>query len=403
MIKKGEKMDSYNFENTNDETTNNPWQSKQEAEATQQTIRNWFSNVMAKSRQTDTDETSSNSSLEIKTHDFEDAKQQIKYFSEQAQMDFGLKRVDESKDGLQVVSDWFFGRGIGLKHTVTGEELNDLTAQIQTHLTRINSAQLKTIQEFGIVYRALESLDKDYIKAILASIKATEKTSKSLQETQGQIKKIVVNQRKTLEELVKFKQKLNDFAHLDDIDKLWNDYQKLYLSFNTLSESIINITEISSESAQKAEQAQNALTAIEKKIVDSATRSSVLDKKLDSFQDDVNSLTAFVEQLSKFEHLMEIDELWKKSEANCLCIETVGQTIKIHTDQLNESQKRDENLATIIQKNQDELNDKIAEAMQTHNTAFASLTNRLKYAYWVAGGSACLAVIELILLFTKVI
>ena len=74
MIKKKKKMDSYNFENTNDETTNNPWQSKQEAEATQQTIRNWFSNVMAKSRQTDTDETSSNSSLEIKTHDFEDAK-----------------------------------------------------------------------------------------------------------------------------------------------------------------------------------------------------------------------------------------------------------------------------------------------------------------------------------------
>ena len=70
-------------------------------------------------------------------------------------------------------------------------------------LYNINDIQTKLIKEFGQVYSALEALDKDYIQAILISIKETEKTSEGIQETQGQIGKIVENQRKTLEELKK--------------------------------------------------------------------------------------------------------------------------------------------------------------------------------------------------------
>ena len=55
--------------------------------------------------------------------------------------------------------------------------------------------KIKLIKEFGQVYSALEALDKDYIQAILISIKATEETSEGIQKTQEQIKKIVENQR----------------------------------------------------------------------------------------------------------------------------------------------------------------------------------------------------------------
>lgn len=94
-----------------------------------------------------------------------------------------------------------------------------MTSQVQECLQSVNATQIKLIKEFGQVYSALEALDKDYIQAILISIKATEKTSEGIQETQGQIGKIVENQRKTLEELKKFKQKLDGYAHLGDIDK----------------------------------------------------------------------------------------------------------------------------------------------------------------------------------------
>lgn len=229
--------------------------------------------------------------LVIQYHDFEKAKKEIKTFSEQTTTDLDLKRVDNSKGVGEFLGDLFFGRGVGLDHKVTGEELNDLTSQIQTHLHSINNTQIKLIKEFGQVYIALEALDKDYIQAILVSIKATEETSEGIQKTQEQIKKIVENQRKTLEELKKFKQKLDGYTHLGDIDSTWD-------------------------------------------------------------------------------------------------------TVKEHSEQLTEMEKQNETIATYVQKNKEDVEAKIVEA----NNAIASLTQKIKYAYLIAGGAAGLAIIELILL-----
>ena len=144
----------------------------------------------------------------VKYHDFENAKQEIKEFSEQTVTDIDLRRVDSSKSAGEAITDWLWGRGIGTDHIVKGAELNGVTSQVQECLQSVNATQIKLIKEFGQVYSALEALDKDYIQAILISIKATEKTSEGIQETQGQIGKIVENQRKTLEELKKKKIRL---------------------------------------------------------------------------------------------------------------------------------------------------------------------------------------------------
>ena len=86
--------------------------------------------------------------LVIQYHDFENAKKEIKKFSEQTTTDLDLRRVDDSKGVGEFLGDWFFGRGIGKDHLVKGEELNDLTSQIQTHLHSINNTQIKLIKEF---------------------------------------------------------------------------------------------------------------------------------------------------------------------------------------------------------------------------------------------------------------
>ena len=70
---------------------------------------------------------------------------------------------------------------------------------------------------------------------------------------------------------------------------------------------------------------------------------------------------------------------------------------------MSESEKRDKELAETIQSNKDEVNRKIEEVVQTGNAAVDSLTKKVKYAYWIAGGSAGIAIIELILLLMKVI
>ncbi len=442
--------------------------------------------------------------LVIQYHDFENAKEEIKQFSEQTTTDLDLEKVDDSKGVGEFLKDWLFGRGIGLEHQVTGEELNELTSQIQTHLHSINNTQIKLIREFGQVYSALEALDKDYIQSILISIKATEETSQGIQETQGQIRKIVENQRKTLEELKKFKQELDGYAHLGDIDKIWSDCQEWYKEKNALSKVIDGVAGSSKESASKADAVKVSLSAAEKKIEGLSQQTNSLIERVESIiafttameqvthlkdvdvmweslsaahdsirsisseaeaiqktvsknQEDIKNILVFVEKLSALNHLMEVDEIWRQTEDYQIRINRVEQKGKSHTDKLDElvqandrmresivsnahnisalkeykdklsgishlndvdstwknveehtsklveCERRDEDLAVTIQKNKEEVNENIAEAVQTANAAIKSLTKKVKYAYWIAGGSVGLAIIEMILLLMKVI
>ena len=135
----------------------------------------------------------------------------------------------------------------------------------------------------------------------------------------------------------------------------------------------------------------------------------------------ITKLEAFKEEVSALNHLMEVDEIWKQTEEHQTRINRVEQECKANTDKLSgishlddvdgmwnsveehtskliKCEKRDEELADAIQKNKEEVNENIAEAVRTANAAIETLTKKVKYAYWIAGGTAGLAIIELILL-----
>ena len=283
--------------------------------------------------------------LVIKTHDFELAKKGLKEFSQ--------KKADELNIGTVRTDGWFFGLG---DHKVTGAELNERLSTIQQHLIDLNTTNNKTIKEFGQVYSALEALDRDYIQAILISIKATEKTSERIQATQDQIKKIVNDQKKTLEVLKKFKQKLDGYAHLEDIDKIWIDCQKWYNETVTLSNSIDSAMVISKANAQKAKDLEKVLDTSEKKIND-------LSNQLNQHIEKLEAIISFISELEK-----------QRDKTN-----SIVQTNKESTDAA---------IASVIEKN---------------NTDIQMLTKKIKYAYILAGGSLGLAIIELIVILLKVI
>lgn len=300
--------------------------------------------------------------LVIQHHDFENAKNEIKIFSEQTLMDLDIRRVKNNKDVVEVFGDFLLGRGFNLDHVVTGDELNDLTSQIQTYFYNINNTQIKLIKEFGQVYSALEALDRDYIQAIILSIKGTEETSKGLQKTQEQIKKIVENQRKTLEELKKFKQKIEGYGHLDEIDQLWTyvEEQKRYLK---------EIDRIGTEQAERLETALQDVYNISKRV-------SASEKDIQNLNENINKVNGIA-------HLEDVDNIWT--------------TAKEHSDILTKMEKQNEVTAYSVKKNKEETNENIAEVVQAANAAIEKLTKKVKYAYWIAGGALGLAVIVLIL------
>lgn len=139
----------------------------------------------------------------------------------------------------------------------------------------------------------------------------------------------------------------------------------------------------------------------------------------------ITELQDFKESLSALNHLMEIDKIWEKNEDYQRRIDRVEQEdksrteklsgishlddvdamwkdVEEHTSKLIECEKRNEKLADTIQENKEEVNKNI-EAVHTANIAIETLTKKVKYAYWIAGGSVGLAIIELILLLIKVI
>lgn len=155
----------------------------------------------------------------ITPHKFDAAKNKIKVFSEQTQTNAELSRV-ETSGGL-------FG---AFKHKVTGEEMNDLTSQIQYYLVEINSTNQKIIGQLGEVYNTFEALDNDYMKGIVMSVKSVEKTSDDLKVAQNKLDK----QQNDLDRTVKVQQKTTKIlyekfgktAHFDDIDSMWSDIKK---------------------------------------------------------------------------------------------------------------------------------------------------------------------------------
>ncbi|MBO7217806.1 MAG: hypothetical protein J6V50_03815, partial [Clostridia bacterium] len=325
--------------------------------------------------------------LVVKTHDFQLAKKRLKKFSEKKSQELTIETV-ETEGGL-----FWLGN-----HKVTGEELNSRLAVVQQHLIDLNNTNNATIKEFGQIYRALEALDKDYIQAILASLKATEATSVRIEATQTKIKKIVEDQKKTLEVLKIFKEKLDEYAHLGDIDEIWNDCQKWHAEIGLLSKSVAEAVLTCDENSKIVTDVKESLASTEDKMVqmqEGLNEQIILIEKIGSFakelekiihlkdvddmwlslsdiqsslkgiyneiavaktvtekqQKDIEKILVFVESVSKNEHLKDIDYLWESNET--------------HANQIENLQKQDEEIKNLIHQNKDSLDKYLSEEKES--------------------------------------
>ena len=418
------------------------------------------------------------SNLVIKTHNFEIAKKGLKEFSQ--------KKAEELKLNTVRTDGGFLGLG---DHKVTGSELNNRLSTIQNLLIELNSTNNRTIKEFGQVYSALEALDKDYIQAILISIKATEETSKRIEATQEQIKRIVDDQKKTLEILKKFKHKLDSYAHLGDIDKIWNDCQNWYNNITTLSNSIDKATSTSDENTKNVEGLKETLKITEEKIagLDKSLNQQIaqiesvyafscelekivhlhdIDEMWESLsnahislmnifndlnstrgaitkqQSDIDIMFKFMDTLSVYKHLKDIDGIWSRTESHSERLDSLAQqsdttlilvhtnqnhigelskykeelcgikylkevdklwnSNEVHSNQLSELEKQSEETNNFIQNNKKLIDMALADVVEKNDIAVQALTKKIKYAYLLTGGSLGLALIELVVIFLKV-
>lgn len=301
--------------------------------------------------------------LDIKRHSFDLAINRLKKFSEKTEAEIAIDSVK---------TDVLWGMG---DHKVTGCELNSRLKSIQGHLINVNTTNSKTIKEFKEVYNALDSLDKDYITSIVASVKAIEKTSNDVRTQQVSLKqhndKIVDQQNKLdshqieieknvaiiktmITTLKAFKEKLDGYKHLTEIDKIWSDCQTIHNSIQVVSDSITalskkttnDIATANSKSKDLLEKVNKEILALKKEAETYVEFFSDLSEKIDSTANRLDEQIPIIEKNSKFvsqvnsiAHLNDVDSIWKDVTKAKESISNIENDLQTAYDTIHQMQK----------------------------------------------------------------
>lgn len=268
----------------------------------------------------------------IKPHSFEVAKQHIETFSKSTTTSTDLDKVDTS-GGL---FGWF-------DHNVTGAELNNVTGQVQEHLIRINNLQKSFVSEFGQVYNALESLDREYIPAILSAVKGAEESSDQAkhasdkaQKAQSDINKTIEGQKKVISILSDHKKKLEALKHLENIDEIWKDLKSAQTDINNSREKM--------DSLKKQ---------IEKEEKELRTLLDKNEKVLKKAEERLSSLEAYQSELQSQEHIEDVDKIWEMASNNATGIKGILEQIENILEKIRKGEQQykelSETLANILE------------------------------------------------------
>ena len=431
--------------------------------------------------------------LEIKRHSFELAKKRLKEFSERTEAEFQIDSVRTDGGFLRLG-----------KYVVKGDDLNPRLATIQRHFIAVNETNNKVIKEFRGIYNALDVLDKDYITSIVANVKAIEKTSNDVrtqQETlkqhneklanqqskldahQTEIEKSFANISKIVTALKVFKEKLESYSHLTDIDKIWNDCQKWHNEISSLSSYVSEAVSTGKENAKTISAVKQSLEDIDNKVaqlfnslseqiycienimsfmneLQTITHLKDIDEMWDSLErvhsslkdlrveldvtmqdvvkskEDIKKSLDFVETVSKYKHLKDVDAMWDKLEdsgekLNALTeqsnktdkevknnqdaivglteykqelstivhlkdVDSLWNSTEKHSKQIENLQNQGEESRNLIQHNKEIVDQSLAAEKEKTDAVLQQLNKKIQYAYWIAGGSIALALIELL-------
>lgn len=299
------------------------------------------------------------------------------------------------------------------------EFFSDLSEKLES-TTNLLDGKIPVIKETVSFTEQLKKLEHlDDVDSMWVDIKQTKENFATVENSLQNIGADVLQMQKHLEEIDSFVAVLSGYIHLQDIDNMWDDLDICKKNIEKINENIQMQQSELNNLATTSENHTESIATLSKKLA--ATEEYAVDSR-----NLITKLKAFREEVSTLNHLMEVDEIWKQTEDHQIRINRVEQECKANTDKLSgishlddvdgmwnaveehtskiiKCEKRDDELADTIQKNKEEVNENIAEAVQTANAAIEVLTKKVKYAYLIAGGTAGLAIIELILLLMKVI
>lgn len=297
---------------------------------------------------------------DIKKHNFEEAKNKIKRFSENLPSNITFEKVDEN-----VL--WLFD------HNVTGEELNRLMEKVQAQFINLKDNQVSIIGEFREIYETFDKLDKEYIAGILISLKRAENAAEKANIAQEDIKKTIEALGKTVAVLKKFKDNVTG-----ELEKLKIIGPAQIEAVQEVSTHIGELKELLSK-LKHLEIFTQELQQLYLNIKDISIKLNI----------DVTALMQYKKTLDSYLHLSDVDTMWTD-------VEQSKKTIKTICTQLSD-------LSNEVRGNINGIKSSIIDIQEQQQIKNKELYGKIKIAYYIAGGASFLIIGQLLLLLLNIL
>ena len=283
----------------------------------------------------------------IKPKLFEDAKKNIQSISKSISKDISLSSVEENT--------WLV-----FDHRVTGEEFNERITKIQSCIMDFNKKHTQFVQVFGQVYDALDSLDNEYLTAIIGTIKGVEEASNQAKQAQKDTNKIIEQQKNLLKVLEDHKNKLDELKHLTNIDEIWSESKALQDDMQIFKDKYSEMKEQFSQLSMSLKSLQEFANSIHdyKHIKDVDFMWEIISShgdELPHLNNTIKSLKIFQDKLKVQRHLKDIDKLWSIVDEQSIKIKNIGKTCEITTTNISELCQ----LTKLLKSFQDQLNKQV--------------------------------------------
>lgn len=254
--------------------------------------------------------------LQIKTTNFDIAKGKIKEFSNKLPS-ISLSKFEQKKN--------FFG----INKNITADDLNKFVSELQSNLIISNKVQGDVVKQFGEVYNALESLDKEYIQGIIFSIKAAGKANQEALEAHKEAKEAQVDIKRVLDGLKITVKKLGEFKDNSTHRGLVVDRR-----IDEIEESILFLEETLEGNLQELgrKAVQNSLPD----FGEYKSKQITIDKTVKELRSEVESLIKFRAVIQNYKHFNQIDEIWKDIQAQKSGLVEVEKKFKKYDSRLVE-------------------------------------------------------------------
>ena len=360
----------------------------------------------------------------IKKHNFELAKNRIKFLALQVPPSISLKKFD--------TEGWFWGF---TDHNVTGSEINDnLVKPLQDKLIKQNEHIKKLFDTADEVYKALDYLDKEYVSGIVgtaeaaalasdqalvaskkaeqASNQALDASSQALDATkkatiaQNDIKNTIAALQQTVTILKTFKEKVSqELEALSSIGERFtpieNKISDIEQTGKTFKTSISLIDSLQKyRTLLESYQHLGDIDAIWSDVEGHKKELASFHLQVDNFVEKTNQSTARVnadiEALQKFrtllesyQHLGDIDAIWSDVE-----------TLKKEYFNLHQ------NLSSFIEatnSEQEKIKETIHQMEIENNLVRQQYDKRMKIAYWIGGCAVGLTIVNYVLQFIGIL